>query len=201
VQARTGRRVVGVRASETFFLYKSGRSRYGKTETAIGQFVALVRDGHGGLFMDPHGDGIAEIKTYLTDPGVAERVVELDLSDRATSARQPGWNLFGLAERSRSEAAARVDAFVDALAATLRWDERNTRALNLATQAAKALTELALVLPPELAPTIFEVPTLTTWSPELRAAQGLQQAASLSAPLNRSVMSQEPDQDDNLGRW
>jgi hypothetical protein len=160
VQTRTGRRVVGVRASETFFLYKSGRSRYGKTETAIGQFVALVRDGHGGLFMDPHADAIAEIKNYLTDPGVCERVVEIDLSERSADIRQPGWNLFGLTQRTPAEASARVDAFVDALAAALGWDERNTRALNLATQAAQALTELALALPPELAPTIFEVPTL-----------------------------------------
>jgi hypothetical protein len=160
VQTRTGRRVVGVRASETFFLYKSGRSRYGKTETAIGQFIALVRDGHGGLFMDPHADAIAEIKHYLTDPGVAERTVEIDLSDRLPDTRQPGWNLFGLTDRTPGEASARVDAFVDALAAALGWDERNTRALNLATQSAQALTELALALPPQLAPTIFEVPTL-----------------------------------------
>ena len=115
-------------------LYMSGRSRYGKTETAIGQFVALVRVGHGGLFLDPHADAIAEIKTYLTDPGVRERVVEIDLSDRKASSNQPGWNLFGLDRRTPIEAAARVDAFVDALAAALRWDERNTRALNLATQ-------------------------------------------------------------------
>jgi hypothetical protein len=160
VQGRTGRRTVGVRADQTFFAYMAGRSRYGKTETAIGQFVALVRSGHGGLFLDPHADAIAEIKTYLTDPGVRERVVEIDLSDRKATNNQPGWNLFGLTSRSPIEAAARVDAFVDALAAALGWDERNTRALNLATQAAQALTELALTLPPELAPTIFEVPTL-----------------------------------------
>jgi hypothetical protein len=160
VRSRTGQRTVGVRAQETFFAYMAGRSRYGKTETAIGQFVALVRSGHGGLFLDPHADAIAEIKTYLTDPGVRERVVEIDLSDRKATNNQPGWNLFGLAERTPIEAAARVDAFVDALAAALRWDERNTRALNLATQAAQALTELALTLPAELAPTIFEVPTL-----------------------------------------
>jgi len=49
---------------------------------------------------------------------------------------------------------------VDALAAAMRWDERNTRALNLATQSGQALIELALALPPELAPTIFQVPTL-----------------------------------------
>jgi hypothetical protein len=160
VQTRTGRRTVGVQVADTFFAYMSGRSRYGKTETAIGQFVALARAGHGGLFLDPHADAIAEIKTYLTDPGIRERVVEIDLSDRNAINNQPGWNLFGLTDRTPIEAAARVDAFVDALAAALGWDERNTRALNLATQSAQALTELALVLPPELAPTIFEVPTL-----------------------------------------
>jgi hypothetical protein len=160
VQGRTGRRTVGVRTDQTFFAYMAGRSRYGKTETAIGQFVALARAGHGGLFLDPHADAIAEIKTYLTDQGVRERVVEIDLSDRNATNNQPGWNLFGLTDRTPIEAAARVDAFVDALAAALRWDERNTRALNLATQAAQALTELSLTLPPELAPTIFEVPTL-----------------------------------------
>jgi hypothetical protein len=159
VRTRTGERMVGVRTADTFFSYMAGRSRYGKTETAIGQFVALVRAGAGGLFVDPHADAIAEIKAYLTDPGVRERVVEIDLSDR-TGNSQPAWNLFALEHRTPVEAAARVDGFVDALAAALRWDERNTRALNLATQAAQALTELALILPPALAPTIFQVPTL-----------------------------------------
>jgi hypothetical protein len=169
VRTRVGERVVGVRTDETFFSYMSGRSRYGKTETAIGQFLALVLSGHGGLFLDPHGDALAEILTYLTAPGVRERVVVIDLSDRDPDTPQPGWNLFGLTARSHAEAAGKVDAFVDALAAALRWDERNTRALNLATQSAQALTELALALPAELAPTIFEVPTLLS-DDEWRAA-------------------------------
>lgn len=161
VHTRTGERVVGVRVAESFFTYMSGRSRYGKTELAIVRFVAWTLAGRGGLFMDPHGDAIAEIKSYLTAAGVRDRVVEIDLSERkTTNNKQPGWNLFGLNARTPAEAAARVDAFVDAFAAALRWDERNTRALNLATQAAQALTELALALPPELAPTIFEVPVL-----------------------------------------
>jgi hypothetical protein len=160
VRTRVGERVVGVRTDETFFSYMSGRSRYGKTETAIGQFLALVLQGHGGLFLDPHGDALTEILTYLTAAGVRERVVLIDLSDRDPDTPQPGWNLFGLSDRTHAEAAGKVDAFVDALAAALRWDERNTRALNLATQSAQALTELALALPAELAPTIFEVPTL-----------------------------------------
>ena len=53
-----------------------------------------------------------------------------------------------------------MEAIVDALAVALGWDERNTRALNLATQAAQALVELAARLPADLAPTIFQVPTL-----------------------------------------
>lgn len=158
VQGRDGERLVGVRASETFFSYMAGRSRYGKTETAIGQFVHLVRSGQGGLFLDPHADAIREIKTYLAD--MPERVIEIDLSDPDRQDAQPTWNLFWLAHRTPSEAAGRVEAFVDALAAALRWDDRNTRALNIATQAAQALVELAQRLPAKLAPTIFQVPTL-----------------------------------------
>jgi hypothetical protein len=160
VHDRDGERLVGVRASETFFSYMAGRSRYGKTETAIGQFVHLARSGHGGLFLDPHADAIREIKKYLTGAEVRERVIEIDLSDPDRQGAQPTWNLFWLEHRTRGEAAGRVEAFVDALAAALRWDDRNTRALNIATQAAQAMVELAQRLPAKLAPTIFQVPTL-----------------------------------------
>jgi hypothetical protein len=169
VAGAEGEWLAGVRVAETFFSYMAGRSRYGKTETAIGQFVHLVRSGHGGLFLDPHSDALAEIKTYLTDPGVHERVVELNLADRGSGQRQPGWNPFAVSGLPRAEAANRVEAVVDALAAALGWQERNTRALNLATQAAEALVELAQALPPELAPTIFQVPTLLS-DDEWRAA-------------------------------
>ncbi len=156
-----GERVVGVPVEGTFFSYMAGRSRYGKTETAIGQFIALTRAGYGGLFLDPHADALAEIKPYLTTPGVRERVVEINLTDTGQEQqRVPSWNLFALEDRTRAEAAGRVEAFVDALAAALKWDERNTRALNLATQSAQALAELAIQLPAQLAPTIFQIPTL-----------------------------------------
>ena len=155
-----GERLVAVRIGETFFSYMAGRSRYGKTETAIGQFVHLARSGHGGLFLDPHADAIAEIKTYLTDPGVRERVVEVNLADRGADQHQPAWNLFCVQGLKPHEADDRVEATVDAFASALRWDERNTRALNLTTQAAQALVELARALPAELAPTIFQIPTL-----------------------------------------
>lgn len=169
ISEHSGERIVGVPVKGTFFAYMAGRSRYGKTETAIGQFIALARAGHGGLFLDPHSDAIQEIKPYLTDPEVRERVVEIDLTDSERNTHVPSWNLFALEHRTAAEAAGKVEAFVDALAAAMGWDERNTRALNLATQAAQALIELSLALPAELAPTIFQVPTLLS-NDEWRAA-------------------------------
>lgn len=171
IRERAGERLVGVKTGDTFFSYMAERSRYGKTQTAIGQFVHLARTGHGGLFLDPHADAIKEIKTYLTnDPAIRDRVVEINLADHEGEHPQPAWNLFALEQRTPAEAAARVEAFVDALAASLGWDERNTRALNLATQSAQALIELALRLPKELAPTIFQVPVLLSDEDFLQAA-------------------------------
>lgn len=150
-----GDRIVGVPIRGTFFTYMAGRSRYGKTETGIGQFVHLARSGYGCFFLDPHEDAIHRIKHYLTD-AERDRVVELNFSDHA-AVRQPGWNLFAAGARDRQQ---QVDAVVDAFASALRWDEVNARALNLTTQAAQALATLAAELPPHLAPTIFQIPTL-----------------------------------------
>jgi hypothetical protein len=153
-----GGRVVAVRTADTFFTYIAGRSRYGKTETAIAQFVHLVRSGAGGLFLDPHGDALERIRPYLTEPEVARRVVEIDVS--AAARELVGWNLFELRGANDAETEARVAAIVDAFASTLRWDDRSTRAINLTTQAASALAHIAKALPPELAPTIFQLPAL-----------------------------------------
>ena len=150
-------RVLGVRAADTFFSYVAGRSRYGKTELAVAQFVHLVRSGHGGLFLDPHGDALDRIKPYLDDDSMRDRVVEIDLGPGHASA-QPGWNLFGLGGEGGSE--ERVGAIVDAFSSVLDWGERSTRAINLTTHAAAALVGVSRVLPPELAPTIFQLPTL-----------------------------------------
>jgi hypothetical protein len=157
VATRQGDRLVGVPLADTFFSYMAGRSRWGKTETAVGQFLHLARTGHGCFFLDPHEDAITKIKGYLTDEGLRDRVVEINLAD---PDRQAGWNLFAAAGRSPAQAQEQVDAVVDAFASTLRWDEHNTRALNLTTQAAQALIEVARKLPPDLAPTIFQVPKL-----------------------------------------
>ena len=68
-----GTTLVGARAADTFFTYIAGRSRYGKTETAIAQFVHLIRCGHGGLFLDPHGDALRRIRPYLAEPKLAAK--------------------------------------------------------------------------------------------------------------------------------
>src|SRR5262249_25422988 len=69
------------------------------------------------------------------------------------------WNLF---ELGGVDAEARVEAVVDAFATAMGWGERSTRAINLITQAASALAAISRTLPPELAPTVFQIPTLLT---------------------------------------
>ncbi len=106
VSGEHGKRIVGARTADTFFTYIAGRSRYGKTETAIAQFVHLVRSGSGGLFLDPHGDALERIKPYLAEPAVASRVVEIDVSESG-AWELPGWNLFELGgERCRGSRVA-----------------------------------------------------------------------------------------------
>jgi hypothetical protein len=158
VAGEQGERIVGVSAEETYFTYVAGRSRWGKTETAIAMFTHLVRSGHGGLFLDPHGDALDRIRPYLTERGVAERVVEVDLGPGG-GEEQPCWNLF---ELRGIDPEARVEAVVDAFSTAMGWGERSTRAINLITQTASALAAISRQLPPKLAPTVFQIPTLLT---------------------------------------
>jgi hypothetical protein len=158
VREKGTERIVGVRTEESFFTYVAGRSRYGKTEAAITMFAHLVRSGHGGLFLDPHGDALDRIRPYLTDPEVAGRVVEIDLGPGGPDA-QPAWSLFSM---KGVDPEARVDAIVAAFASAVGWGEQSTRAINLTTQAASALARVAEVVPEEIAPTIFQLPTLLT---------------------------------------
>jgi hypothetical protein len=165
VSTESGEQIVGVQSTDTFFTYIAGRSRYGKTEAAIAQFAHLVRAGHGGLFLDPHGDGLERIEPYLAE--VANRVVRIDLGPGASS-EQPGWNLFEFGgDTAQSE--TKVEAVVDAFASALEWGERSTRAINLTSQAAAALAAIAGRLDSELAPTIFQIPTLLS-DPKWREA-------------------------------
>jgi hypothetical protein len=160
VEGEHGERRIGLRVEDSFFTYTAGRSRWGKTELAITQFLHLVRSGHGGLFLDPHQDAIQRIKSCLTEPELAARVIELDLVGSRSREGQPGWNLFAAHNLDPEASERRVEAIVDSFASALQWTERNNRALTLTTQATAALIELAAVLPEDLQPTIFQVPSI-----------------------------------------
>jgi hypothetical protein len=166
-----GQRLVGVPLADTFFTYFAGRSRYGKTETAINQFLHLVRSGHGGLFLDPHEDALERIKAHLTEPALAGRVLEINLA-RRPEHQQVSWNLFSMKGHGPDDIEKKVAAVVDSFASVLGWDERAGRAMNLVTQAAQTLLELALRLPSELAPNIFTILSLLSndgWRAEMMA--------------------------------
>ena len=170
VEGESGERRVGLRVEDSFFTYIAGRSRWGKTELALTQFLHLVRSGHGGLFLDPHQDAVTRVKSCLTEPEFAERIVELDLVGPRSRQGQPGWNLFAARGLSPEEAERRVEAIVDSFASALQWGERNNRALTLTTQATAALIELAAVLPDGLQPTIFQIPSILGNEEWLQAA-------------------------------
>ena len=156
VESEDGARPVGVPLKDTFFTLTTGRSRFGKTEAAIVKMVGLARAGHGCLFLDPHADALARMKPYLTDLG--ERIVEVNLTARGRGAHQAAWNLFSMEGRTTEDLEMRVSAVVDSFASVLGWDSGvNNRALTVTTMAAQSLCELALVLPRELAPTLFQM--------------------------------------------
>ena len=157
VRTKAGSQPVAVRLSETLFSYNSGRASFGKTESALGRFVAIARAGHGAMYLDPHGDAIDLVKHYLGD--VAERIEEINLGADPNQL-QAGWNPISMAGLGRYDIESKVSAVVDSFAAALNWGEINNRALTLTTMAVQSLCELALQLPDELAPTIFQITTL-----------------------------------------
>jgi len=160
VEDEDGGRRIGLRVEDSFFTYGSGKSRWGKTELGLTQFIHLVRSGAGGMFLDPHQDAVAKVKSCLTEPELAERVFELDLVGPRSREGQPGWNLFAARGLTPDAAERRVEAIVDSFASALKWGERNNRALTLTTQATAALIELSRVLPEGLQPTIFQIPSI-----------------------------------------
>ena len=157
VQGADGERVVGVPLEDTLFTAHFGRAGYGKTEEAVVQFVALVRSGRGGMYLDPHGDALERILPCLGD--MAERVLEINLA-RGPEQVQAGWNVLSMEGLGPADVETKVGALTSAFASALSWTDQNTRALSLTTMAAQSLCELALQLPPDLAPTIFQMVTI-----------------------------------------
>lgn len=157
VQGADGERVVGVPLEDTLFTAHFGRAGYGKTEEAVVQFVALVRSGRGGMYLDPHGDALERILPCLSD--MADRVLEINLA-RGPEQVQAGWNVLSMEGLGAADVETKVSALTSAFASALSWTDQNTRALSLTTMAAQSLCELALQLPLDVAPTIFQMVTI-----------------------------------------
>jgi hypothetical protein len=172
----TDGRLVGVPVQETLFGYMPGKSGMGKTTEAMHQFLHLVLvEGDGGLFIDPAGDAVTQLKEYLAAPEVMDRVVEIDL----TAPRQLGWNPIAMTRLPAEERSHKVRAIRDSIAAAMGWHTGvNQRALNLVTQAAQSLIELSMQLPPEASPTLYQILPLLSNERWRRAVQPYLSGAS-----------------------
>ncbi len=170
IDTAQGERHVGVPIDDTFFTIHFGRSRWGKSEIMLARFLALVlaqsgrNNQTGALLLDPHRDGIQRIKAMLTTPELAARVLELDLTRGLDGygTKSPGWNPLSMENCGKEDIDEKVAGVVDAVSSTLGWGDQAPRAKTLLSVAAETLCHLALRVPPELAPTVFQIPTLLT---------------------------------------
>ncbi len=158
VQTADGPFPAGVYRADTLFTIVVGRAGAGKTEQQIGRFLATAYSGCGAAYLDFH-DAAQRIRAYLVDQ--ADRVIDIDLGrTRGHHGEQVAWNPLDMTGRGGADLERRVDAVVDAIGATLGWDQRNNRALTLLTMATQALCRLGLKLPPDIQPTIFQIATI-----------------------------------------
>jgi hypothetical protein len=154
-------RLLGMALEDLFFSLRVGKSRYGKTETALVQAAALALSGQDGVwFLDPHADGWRRARPLLTDPQVLARLWEVDLTVRGDDARIAGYNPLDMTGQSAEHIEDRVDAVVTAIASALSWGDSAPRAKTILTKCCETLCHLALRLPPDCAPTLFQVRTL-----------------------------------------
>lgn len=163
-------RLLGMPLADLFFSLRVGKSRYGKTETALVQAVALALSGGTGVwFLDPHADGWRRARPLLTDPQVLARLWEIDLTVRGDDAKIAGYNPLDMTGQSAEHIEDRVDAVITAISSALSWGDSAPRAKTILTKSCETLCHLGLRLPPDTAPTLFQIRTLLD-DPDWRAA-------------------------------
>lgn len=157
--SRQGLKVLAIRIEDFRFFYMAGKSKSGKTEQAMNQFIHLARSGYGCFFLDPHPHNIDKLRPYLTD--VADRIVEVDFSGSG-AGRELAWNVLDMEGRGIEDIELKTKAVVDAFSSVLHLGlfELHDRTRAYLYMAVQAILELALRLPVELAPTIFQVGTI-----------------------------------------
>jgi len=159
VFSRQGIKVLATRVSDFRLTFLAGKSKSGKTEQAMNQFIHLARSGYGCFFIDPHPHNIDRLRPYLTE--VADRIVEINFSGGG-AGRDLGWNLLDMEGRSFEDIELKAKVVVDSFSSVLHLGlfELHDRTRAYLTMAVQAVLEMAMQLPTELAPTIFQVGTL-----------------------------------------
>jgi hypothetical protein len=154
-------RLLGMPLADLFFSLRVGKSRYGKTETALVQAVALALHSTDGVwFLDPHADGWQRARPLLTGPQVLARLWEVDLTVRGDDAKIAGYNPLDMTGQNAGQIEDRVDAVVAAISSALSWGDSAPRAKTILTKSCETLCHLGLRLPPDCAPTLFQIRTL-----------------------------------------
>lgn len=157
-------KLAGAYRKEQLFGLVQGKSGYGKSELMLVQMIALSHAGFGTWFLDPHRDGAVRALPYLAHQHLAERLWDVDLTVNQDTDKIGSWNPLSMEGRSRNEISSLVGAVTSSFATTLGWSESHSRAQTILTKSCEALADLAATMNqlhrPDLAPTIFQIPTL-----------------------------------------
>jgi hypothetical protein len=161
-----GERLAGLPLKYLLFALFLGKAGYGKTEMSLVQAIALAHNGHGLLFLDPHGDGWARARPYLAHRELADRIWEIDLTSPELDKMVGSWNPLSMERRRESEIPDIVQYIVTGFSAALNWSDSAGRAKTILTRAVESLVYLSWHVcragKPELAPTIFQIRTILT---------------------------------------
>ncbi|MGP3690771.1 ATP/GTP-binding protein [Streptomyces sp. IBSNAI002] len=161
-----GERLAGIPLRYLLFALFLGKSGYGKTEMSLVQAIALAHNGHGILFLDPHGDGWQRARPYLAHPEIQPRLQEIDLTSPDMDAMVASWNPLSMQNRKEDDIPDIVQYIVTGFSSALNWSDSAGRAKTILTRSVESLVELSLLLSKngkaEFAPTIFQIRTILT---------------------------------------
>lgn len=154
--------MVGMNADQFFFGLTTGMSRWGKTEKELVAMLHIaLRERAGVLFLDPHVDATVRVAPYLTEPGVRERVVDLNLSRQSETDRHVSWNLMSMQGLGAGRIADRADAIISAVLTISGYTSKSApRSTAMLKASVYGLLTLARELPADRQPTIFTIPTM-----------------------------------------
>ncbi|MFE4516716.1 ATP/GTP-binding protein [Kitasatospora sp. NPDC056783] len=162
-----GWRLVGLPLEFLLFGLFLGKSGYGKTEMALIQAIALAHQGHGILFLDPHGDGWQRARPYLAHESIEDRLWEIDLTSPSLDSMVGSWNPLSMESRRKDEISDIVGSIVTGIGSALSWGDTASRARTILTRAVESLAYISYYVThergePDLAPTLFQIRAILT---------------------------------------